>query len=544
MVNPALALLGLGIALAGPRFRSALLTLFTLPLALGAVSALLFLGPLTIAAGAGVVAGLLFAALLLPHLLPRGLLFLLVLAAVPVSLGGSLPRPALIALGAVTLIGSALLAARAPGLALRAACAGIGARLVTVALLHQQRWGWVMIIFVVLLGSETLLRLGPWPEAMPLLPKPSPWPARAAWSGMLLGGAAALSLLLAPVLLPVLPPPPAGSTGPGSLPPLPFAARREALQHAAPLGGLLWPLPSEAISWDEPTLDRALFPLVDNLDALYLGASPRGFYRLAGTTLGGALSLHGPVAKLRLVPDEAALARLRAAAKATVAALHDVLPKVKAGVREVDLSRAIAAAMAAHGCGRESFPLVTASGPSAAEPHGSGNSGVLAEGTLLVADIGCYWDHYASDFTRTLPIGGRFSERQRVLYQAVLAAQAAAAAACRPGVKLGGTSKDGEPKTLNQIARDALQARAPDHLDHMPHGLGHTVGLFVHDVTGGSSLLQPGMVVTLEPGTYVAGELGIRIEDTYLVTKDGCEQLTGGFPAEAAAVEAAMAAAK
>ena len=298
-----------------------------------------------------------------------------------------------------------------------------------------------------------------------------------------------------------MPPPFPGSTGPGDLPPLPYAARREALQAAAPHGGLVWPLPSEAIFWSEPSLDRALFPRVDNLDALFLGASPRRLYRLPGTTLLGALSLHGPIARQRLIHDPAAIARLRAAAQATVAALADVLPKLKAGVPELEIERAVTAGMSAHGCGRESFPLIAASGPSAFEPHGSGNQGVLAAGSLLVLDIGCYWDHYASDYTRTLPVGGHFTPRQQQLYQAVLAAQTAAAAACKPGVSLGGTATPGEPKTLNQLARDALKERAPDHQDHMSHGLGHTVGLFVHDVTGRGSVLEPGMVVTIEPGT-------------------------------------------
>ena len=327
----------------------------------------------------------------------------------------------------------------------------------------------------------------------------------------LLAGVTAAALGVLPWLLPVLPPPPAETTGPGDLPPLPYAARPEALRVASPAGGLLWPLPSKAWSWDEPSLDRRLHPRIDNLDGLYLGASPRGWYRLPGTTLRGALSLHGPIARQRLFPDPAAVARLRAAASATVAALREVLPQVKAGVPERQVERALIAAMAAHGCGRESFPLVLASGPSAAAPHGAGNGAVLAEGTLLVADIGCYWDHYAIDYTRTLPVGGRFSERQRLLYQNVLDAQDAAAAACKPGVKLAGAAGPGEPKSLNQRAREVLQSRAPDHQDH-----------------------------TIEPGTYLEGELGIRIEDTYLVTKDGCEKLTEGFPAEVAAVEAAL----
>jgi Xaa-Pro aminopeptidase len=322
---------------------------------------------------------------------------------------------------------------------------------------------------------------------------------------------------------------------------LPFAARRDALAQAAPHGGLVWPLPSEAITWTEPNHDLAVQPRFDNLDALFLGASPRGFYRLAGSDLRGALSLHGPVSKLRLIHDAPSLARLRAAAQATVAALHDVLPLIKPGVPEKQVEQSVLAAMQTHGCGRESFPLILASGPSAAQPHGSGNLGVVGEGTLLVADIGCTVDHYASDFTRTLPVSGKFTPEQRALYDAVHAAQAAALAACRPGAQMMGRPKPGSTTpSLTKLARDTLKERSPDHQDHMSHGLGHTVGLFVHDVINDGTLVE-GMVVTIEPGTYLEGRLGIRIEDTYVVTKDGCEPLTAGFAADGEAIEAAMA---
>ena len=117
---------------------------------------------------------------------------------------------------------------------------------------------------------------------------------------------------------------------------------------------------------------------------------------------------------------------------------------------------------------------------------------------------------------------------------------AAALAACKPGVRLSGRGRGEGGESLDAIARKVLRERAPDKAEHMPHGLGHTVGLFVHDVML-EGPLKEGDVVTIEPGTYLEGELGIRIEDTVLVTATGCEPITQGFPADADSVEAAMA---
>jgi Xaa-Pro aminopeptidase len=161
-----------------------------------------------------------------------------------------------------------------------------------------------------------------------------------------------------------------------------------------------------------------------------------------------------------------------------------------------------------------------------------GNAGTLRGGDLVMLDIGCYANHYASDFTRTLPVSGRFTDRQRALYQAVWEAQQAGAKLCKPGARL-----LGQKDSIDAAARAAIKARGFE--DHNPYGAGHTVGLFVHDVTSRREL-APGMVITIEPGIYQEGELGIRIEDTYLVTEKGCESITEGFPADPDSIEKVM----
>lgn len=529
-MNPLLrVVLGPALALVGPRLRGLLLSLFSLVFAVGLARASLLAASVPLVLFAPLAFGTVLSSLLLVRLLPRLSVAVFALAVLPL-----LPLAELGKLGlcAALLAASASLwlAARHPQWLMRVSCASAGAWLCAPLLTAMHPLAARCMGTVGLLLFEELARR--------FLPEPAraPLATRAVLRiGAALGAVAALAVLSLPHFAAPLGDPVASERP--DLPPLPFAARRAALEAAAPHGGLLWPLPSEAITWDQPDIDRDLFPYFDNLDALYLGARTHSLAALPGTSILGRSSLHPQVAEARRTNDSAALARLRAAAEATVASLRDILPLVRPGAPEAQLERALKGAMRAHGCGPESFPLVLASGPSAAQPHGTGNRGVLQEGTLLVADIGCSIDHYASDFTRTLPVSGTFTPRQRLLYENVLAAQNAALAQCKPGAIFLPLNGRG---SMEATAREVLAARAPDHDAHMDHGLGHTVGLFVHDVSAGGRL-QPGTVITLEPGTYIDGELGIRIEDSFLVGAASCERLTNGFSAEPDAVEAALA---
>jgi Xaa-Pro aminopeptidase len=286
------------------------------------------------------------------------------------------------------------------------------------------------------------------------------------------------------------------------------------------------------MSWSED--DRNEFAWMPNFDALWLGAEPRGLWRLPGTTLRGRLILTRDFIKLRTVKDATELKLMRSAAQASVKAVREVLPLLVPGAREADIGEAIRAAHKRAGCSGESFPPVVAAGPNAAEPHGTGNRGTLQAGQMVMLDVGCLFGGYASDYTRTLPVGGRFSPEQRARYDAVWAGQQAALRACGPGAREPGRS---DPTSLDAIAHRTIQEKGFD--DHNPYGIGHPVGLFVHDLALPGPL-QPQMVVTIEPGLYEKGRLGIRIEDTYLVTDSGCEQLTSGMPADADAIEVVM----
>ncbi len=153
-------------------------------------------------------------------------------------------------------------------------------------------------------------------------------------------------------------------------------------------------------------------------------------------------------------------------------------------------------------------------------------------------DIGAEWGYYTADVTRTFPVNGRFSDRQRAIYDLVLGAQQAAIEAVRPGLTI---------PDLSAIARDYIDEHSGDLCGsrscnrYFIHGLSHWLGMDVHDVGSYGSELVPGMVLTIEPGIYLPDEaLGVRIEDDVLVTENGSELLTGDLPREAGEIEALM----
>ena len=522
-----IALLGILLGWRGPRSPRLTLALgslcIALSLALGLVagSRMSFLGA---AASAAFIAA---ATVLVPALAGRFLLLVwagIAVAGIVAPLFWQRAHTIVLVLG---ILLAALGAWRRPRRLLAVVCALVGGWLVVQGL--ELARGWVVLTSAALFGLQELHRRR-WQE-----PRPVRQPRRPALLGGLAAALiAAAGVLVLPAVVGELPRAPVAATVRPELTPLPFEERRIRLREAAPHGGLVWPLPSESLLWDGD-VDRDLYPRVENLDARFLGAEVRGLRRLPGTDLRGMFSLHPAMVRLRRVPDPPALARLRMAARATALALAEVAPRARDDLPEAELARLIEEAMERRGCAPGAFPPIVASGASVGDGHGSGNRGRLVNGALVVVDVGCRVDGYVSDFTRTLPVGGRFAPRTLRVYQAVLEAQQAAERACGPGAFLGARAKDGA-RSLERIAREVI-TRQLGH-DPMKHALGHTVGLFVHDVPIGGPL-QPGMVITLEPGAYLA-DMGARIEDMFLVTETGCQRLTDGFPAGVSEVEALM----
>ena len=229
----------------------------------------------------------------------------------------------------------------------------------------------------------------------------------------------------------------------------------------------------------------------------------------------------GAVERLRAVKDERELQRLRAAAKLADEALGGVLEAGLIGRTERDLAIELELRMRKLGAEAPSFPSIVAAGAHGALPHAEPREVEIPRDVLVTIDWGAQLDGYCSDCTRTYATGAGVSERAREVYELVLAAQQAGVAA----VTAGPTGRE-----VDAVARE-LVVRAGEG-EHFGHGLGHGVGMEVHEAprlarTEGEQPLLAGNVVTVEPGVYLPGELGVRIEDLLAVREDGHEVLTG-----------------
>lgn len=179
------------------------------------------------------------------------------------------------------------------------------------------------------------------------------------------------------------------------------------------------------------------------------------------------------------------------------------------------------------GARRPAYPSIVGSGPNSTILHYPRSERVMQDGELILLDMAAEFAHYAADITRTLPVNGKFTARQREIYDLVLKAQQAAFAKLKPGVYL---------EDLDATARQVIEAAG--YGDYFIHGLGHFVGLDVHDAGAYQKPLAPGMVITLEPGIYIPQEkLGVRIEDDVLVTETGAKILSDGLPREPDEIE-------
>jgi Metallopeptidase family M24 len=444
------------------------------------------------------------------------LLLALVVGVVPFMVGtGSRPSTASIVLG-VLCAALAIWGLIRPGLGIRFVAAAIGARLLLAALPGETpAWQWTLLGLFFLAAGRLSSPHAEFVRAKKRLPRVA-------------AGSAALfafgCLVAVALFTPELRPPDARGVG-----------RLARLSAHAPRGGYLWPALSETVAWE----DSDGYRLWDNLDVRYLnGSADRGLFRIPGSRpLLGRFSLNRDVEKMRGLKDGDELGDLQAAAHAIVSAMRETAPGRVPGVTEHAIAESVKRFGRAAGCTEDSFPPVVASGPRAASIHAAPTDAKIQVGEMVMVDVGCSVNHYASDFTRTFPVGGHFTKQDRRYYEAVYAAQQAALAACRPGAFISGKAPGGEP-SLDAIAHRILQEQIGEK--GYGHGLGHGVGLFVHDVgTGGP--LEPGMVLTIEPGLYLPGKLGIRIEDTYRVTDSACELLTTGLSAEPDAVEAFLA---
>jgi Xaa-Pro aminopeptidase len=280
------------------------------------------------------------------------------------------------------------------------------------------------------------------------------------------------------------------------------ASRAPRLHYLGPLGSPAAPIP--------PAL------------ALYQQVTAR----LPGASI---VDSSGLIARMRRVKEPGELALIRRAITATERGLRAGMAAVRPGMREFELKRIIESEFAAAGATGLAFPSIVGAGRNGAVAHYGGSDAVIGPDDLIVADVGAEVGHYAADITRTFPASGRFSPEQRSVYQTVLRAQEAAMALLHAGA----VHED-------MAAAATAVIRAANQGDDFFHGLGHSVGLDVHDPEDLSQPIPAGAVLTIEPGIYLSGRFGVRIEDDFLVTARGYEHLSSGVPRTIDAVEAAV----
>jgi Xaa-Pro aminopeptidase len=271
---------------------------------------------------------------------------------------------------------------------------------------------------------------------------------------------------------------------------------------------------------------------------------------LGSSTVPSPHDVTQPIADLRVIKDDGELALLKKASDASIAAQLTMIHAAKPGVTERTIAGKIIETLMENGCERVSYAPIAGAGINSTTLHYSENSATLKDGDVMVVDAAGEYSMYASDITRTVPVNGHFTQRQREVYDVVLGAQRAAMAAFVAGKSSIDDPYHRDPNSLDTVAWNYIHdhGKGPHGeplSDFWIHGLGHMVGIDVHDPpgsTGYPAVLKPGMVFTIEPGVYIPEEkLGVRIEDTFVVGKDGkLIDLVANLPHTAGDIEAEM----
>ena len=254
--------------------------------------------------------------------------------------------------------------------------------------------------------------------------------------------------------------------------------------------------------------------------------------------------IRAQIGALRQIKSPGELAFLKQAIELSLDAHLEAMKMMRPGLFEYQVATKMVEIHAMGGSEAEGYAPIVGAGPNSTALHYDKLSRKIENGDIVVLDVGAQYSGYSADITRTLPANGKFTPRQREIYEIVLGAQNAALAAIKPGVHF---SCKGKKDGLMNIAYDYINSHGKDLHGktlgtYFIHGLGHHIGLNVHDPGEYCSPLQPGMVVTIEPGIYIPEEnLGVRIEDDVLITESGYKLLSERLPRDPAEIEKIMA---
>jgi len=249
------------------------------------------------------------------------------------------------------------------------------------------------------------------------------------------------------------------------------------------------------------------------------------------------------VGTLRAIKSQGELALMQKAIEPSIDAHLAAMKMMRPGLYEYQVAAKMVEIHAYAGCETEAYSPIVGTGFNSTVLHYNKLDARIEDGDIVLLDVAGQYSGYASDITRTIPASGKFTPRQREIYEIVLGAQNAAMEALKPGMTLGGPAST----SLQKIAMDYIDSHGKDKEGrslgrYYIHGLSHHVGLDVHDPSGPSRPLEPGMVITIEPGIYIPEEnLGVRIEDDVLITPTGYKQLTARLPRSPDEIEKIMA---
>ena len=251
--------------------------------------------------------------------------------------------------------------------------------------------------------------------------------------------------------------------------------------------------------------------------------------RVPGSSLENMADL---LPEMRRIKDSGEIELIQRAVDITGKGIVAAMRSVEPGMLEFQLQSILENTYQMEGAQFLGFGTILAAGPNATVLHYGSNDQPIADSGLVLIDTGAAWQHYTADVSRTFPVSGKFSPREKELYELVLKAADTAIANVKPGAD--------HATDLHEAAKGVLEEAG--YAEYFIHGVGHFVGLDVHDAGNYALPLEEGVVLTIEPGIYIPEEgIGIRIEDVVLVTKDGAELLSRNIPRTVEEIEAAMA---
>lgn len=252
-------------------------------------------------------------------------------------------------------------------------------------------------------------------------------------------------------------------------------------------------------------------------------------------------NIYHDICEMRTIKSEEEIDNIREAIKITEEGIYKMMQNIKPGMKEHEVEAYFDFVLTSHGVTDKAFKTIAAAGKNGAILHYSDNNCEIKDGELMQFDLGAQYKYYNGDISRSIPANGKFTQRQKEIYNSVLRTNKAITAMTKPGVTFTELNAKAKEILAEECIKLGLIKEPSELFKYYFHSIGHQLGMDTHDV-GLADELKPGMVFTNEPGLYIPEEgIGIRIEDDLLVTEDGCEVLTSNMIREIDEIEEYMA---